>query len=288
MKRKYILLLLLILSHVILTAQSVRMLTTDKELVNSLISTIYQDKKGYIWIGTENGLNRYDGTNIRTYRHEENNKASLQNNAILSLLDDGHGNILIGCNEGLQVYDYGTDKFTSIPVNPKTKTKREWSIRSMFQTPHKDIYLATSGGGVYLLNYKLGHYVTTPLQINYPDYNIQKVIEDKSCNIWILSDNNTITLYNKKSRVTKIIRSSNNTDHIHFSTIFTSEDGTLYAGTIAHGLFIFNRKCNKFQRLPFDIKLPICNIIQYDRNHLLLGTDGAGIKMIDIHSLRMI
>ena len=61
----------LIGSTPVMKAQTGKFYSTDKELSNSLINAVYQDRKGFIWIATENGLNKFDGTRFSIYRHKE-------------------------------------------------------------------------------------------------------------------------------------------------------------------------------------------------------------------------
>lgn len=64
---------LLLLFSLLCNGQSPKLFTTDKELSSSLINQIYQDRNGFIWIATEDGLNRYDGAKFTIYKHEPNN-----------------------------------------------------------------------------------------------------------------------------------------------------------------------------------------------------------------------
>ena len=70
-----------------------------------------QDSYGFLWIGTSDGLNCYDGCGNRVYRNALNNKYSLGNNFVSSLLEEGE-NIWVGTNSGLYIYDRSTDRFS--------------------------------------------------------------------------------------------------------------------------------------------------------------------------------
>ena len=77
-------------------AQTGKFYSTDKELSNSLINAVYQDRKGFIWIATENGLNKFDGTRFSIYRHNATDSTSLKNNYVRTLFEDSRGNFWIG------------------------------------------------------------------------------------------------------------------------------------------------------------------------------------------------
>ncbi|MBV5342681.1 histidine kinase, partial [bacterium] len=77
-------------------------------LSNSSIKAIYQDKLGFMWFGTKDGLNRFDGIEFKTYRFEKNKSNSLYYNDITCIKPDLSGNLWIGTFEGIMVFDTET------------------------------------------------------------------------------------------------------------------------------------------------------------------------------------
>ena len=73
---------------------------------------IHQDRDGYMWFGTRNGLNRYDGYNFYTYKYDAENPASISDNHILCMAEDGDGHLWVGTNNGLNRLDISTNTFT--------------------------------------------------------------------------------------------------------------------------------------------------------------------------------
>lgn len=78
-----------------------RNITVEEGLSQATVETILQDKKGYIWIGTNDGLNRYNGYSFEVFREDKNDKNSIANNYILALEEDKDGNIWVGTIKGL-------------------------------------------------------------------------------------------------------------------------------------------------------------------------------------------
>ena len=74
--------------------------------------TIFKDSKGYMWFGTRDGLNRYDGTQFEIFRYNELNPNSISNNSITAIEEDKNGILWIGTTNGLNSYDSNTNKFT--------------------------------------------------------------------------------------------------------------------------------------------------------------------------------
>ena len=95
-------------------------ITTEDGLSQSAVMVIAQDDRGYIWIGTQEGLNRYDGYEFKVFEHDASDKNSLPDDWVLSLLVDHKGRLWVGTNDGgLSRYDADKDNFVNyqhIPI----------------------------------------------------------------------------------------------------------------------------------------------------------------------------
>ncbi len=118
---------------------------TSEKLSSNLITCICQDKTGYIWIGTEYGLNRYDGYRFTNYLHDANDASSLLSNNITSLFLDNKGNLWVGTGIGLVRYDEATGRFERI-VLPSTGAPR---INDIVQEDDRHLLIGTAGYGLY-------------------------------------------------------------------------------------------------------------------------------------------
>jgi ligand-binding sensor domain-containing protein len=87
-------------------------LTSKEGLFQSSVIAIHQDKLGQIWMGTRDGLNKYDGTKITVYRSEPDNPKTISNNDILAVQEDAEGYLWIGTYNGLNKYNPKTNTFT--------------------------------------------------------------------------------------------------------------------------------------------------------------------------------
>jgi signal transduction histidine kinase/ligand-binding sensor domain-containing protein/DNA-binding response OmpR family regulator len=85
-------------------------------LSSDMVKTILKDKYGYMWFGTEDGLNKYDGNHFTTYRHNEKNRNSIGSNQILALYEDAAGTLWIGTNAGLAMYNRKADSFINFDM----------------------------------------------------------------------------------------------------------------------------------------------------------------------------
>src|SRR5690606_22712749 len=90
----------------------------DKGLSNSSVKCITKDSKGYMWFGTADGLNRYNGYEIRSYRNKLNNIQSLPHNYIYCVTEDKIKNLWIGTGQGVAIYNRNFDSFSRMKFHP--------------------------------------------------------------------------------------------------------------------------------------------------------------------------
>ena len=80
---------------------------------SGLINDVCQDQHGYIWIATENGLNKFDGYRFTTYLHQPDDAATLNSNIVVKLYNDSKGQLWVGTRIGLSCYDESSDRFVN-------------------------------------------------------------------------------------------------------------------------------------------------------------------------------
>jgi len=149
MKRTVILSILLLVMSMTLMAQGGLYFTSDK-LSSTIITSICQDKAGYIWIGTEYGLNRFDGYTFTVYKNNPQDSTSLMFNIVNKVFCDDEGNLWVGTNKGLQRYDYVTDRFLTYHY----PTKMQARVADICQLPDGKVFVGTSGRGLFQVDVK--------------------------------------------------------------------------------------------------------------------------------------
>src|SRR3954469_18866535 len=90
---------------------------THQGLSQNLVFTIVQDKKGFIWFGTDEGLNRFDGHEFKIFRHDPRNKKSIIDNSVHGLSVDHDGILWIGTNNGISRYYPETEIIEQLPID---------------------------------------------------------------------------------------------------------------------------------------------------------------------------
>src|SRR5574344_1466148 len=126
-------------------SQIPRLFTSDR-LSSNLITCICQDKAGYLWIGTEYGLNKFDGYRFTTYLHDDNDSTSVHDNSITTLFVDKHVRLVVGSSQGLSIYDYDKDCFHII----KNKIQPHFSY--FVEKPDGKLLACTAGYGLFTVD----------------------------------------------------------------------------------------------------------------------------------------
>lgn len=148
MKRSLILITgFLLLMVGVCHAQQIRSYGSGK-LSCSLIKNIVQDAYGFVWIGTENGLNKFDGWTFTNYFHDDRDSTSLLNNLVESLLCDSQGNLWVGSGNGLQLYSPYEDSFRSVRFLDGNRP----SVLHLQELHTGEIWAVTAGYGAYSID----------------------------------------------------------------------------------------------------------------------------------------
>ncbi|PIF34423.1 signal transduction histidine kinase [Flavobacterium sp. 9] len=157
-------------SHAQVQDRYFRTISVDKGLSQSSVFAIQQDTLGFIWIGTQDGLNRYDSKGFKVYRPVKNVKTSLQSYYIRSLFTDRKGRLWVGGNQGISVYNYNTDSFTNYQL---PRSIGEWYISSITEDSTNKIWATSITGEVFVLSPKGQNFTT--VKFNASSHEIKKI-----------------------------------------------------------------------------------------------------------------
>lgn len=273
----------LIGSTPVMKAQTGKFYSTDKELSNSLINAVYQDRKGFIWIATENGLNKFDGTRFSIYRHNATDSTSLKNNYVRTLFEDSRGNFWIGCINGLQRYDRATDSFHELFISRKDGRKNP-HITSIIERRNGDLWIATSGQGAISLkkdSTPASFHIETELTDRMGSNYLNVIFEDSRQNLWIATEEKGLYRYSPESKELKSYKAPYHIAGDDVSAICEDAHGQIFVGTLTKGLFrLSSRQEGNFEPVLYQnrMNLNIRTLIIDTRGKLIIGTDGEGVK----------
>lgn len=123
-------------------------ITNELGLSNSAVNTVYQDIRGFMWFGTWDGLNRYDGKNIKTFYPDPFDEHSISNNIIRNILEDKDGNLWIVTERGIDKYSHDLENFQSWFIEYAELSFREQSLQAQIG-PNGNIWVNAYGLGLF-------------------------------------------------------------------------------------------------------------------------------------------
>ena len=133
------------------TFSNIQYITSNEGLSQSEVTCIIQDKKGFIWIGTRGGLNRYDGANIKIYQNEIGNPNSLINNSVEALFEASNGHIWIGTkSNGVSRFIPELDRFEQ--ASTELDSLQEKNVIRIAESSTNTIWLGTINSGLYIFD----------------------------------------------------------------------------------------------------------------------------------------
>ncbi|MBL4745007.1 MAG: response regulator [Flavobacteriaceae bacterium] len=168
------------------TPYSVENLDNTKGLSNSSVNTIFQDSENLLWIGTWDGLNRYDGNNFKIYRPEPNNKERLSNQVILKIEEDHTGLLWVLTMNGINSYDKKTNSFQQFKFKSSNKFTFSENEYNMAISPKGNLFCAVKDWGIGY--YAKGSFLRIGVR-NLPDSAVKKMSFTSDGRLILLFDN---------------------------------------------------------------------------------------------------
>ena len=246
---------IVLLSAVSLKSQEERIhfdrITIKDGLSQSSVNCIFQDSQGFIWIGTQDGLNKFNGYSFEIFRNDPYDSTSLVDNYIRTIIQDDAGIMWIGTDNGLCIYNPSIDRFTSIGI-----AKNEIGNKSVFclaESPGSLIWIGTEHNGLFVYNKKekrFRHFTSKNTRELKSDQ-IRSLIIDSSGLLWIGTWNGGVTTFGKNGFSRPFPDVCKNT-----WTITEDDEGEIWIGT-NNGLVIYNKNNNSLQNYYNN---------EYDRN----------------------
>ena len=175
-----------------------RTLDTKSGLSHSTVNVLLQDCRGFMWMGTKDGLNRYDGLSFRVF-HKEN--SGLGNNSVTALHEDGDGNIWVGTDAGIYIYSPGREDFSyfdKIPSGMDSRINR--SVTCIASDGQGNVWMTADGEGLFCYDKKLDSLKTC---IDYAEESLPNITHfwlDED-GVWIGSYEDNLYLYEEKSGI---------------------------------------------------------------------------------------
>lgn len=257
----------------------------ENGISSNTIHTIFQDSKGYVWIGTSDGLNRFDSYNFCIYRQHTDQSRSIGNNSAHCIFEDSEGRIWIGTEDGVFIYDYQNDTFSAYPLTMGKEIVHNAFVYSIAEDKHSNIWISTLGNGLFKCNLKnkaSSNYLhnkadTTSISSDY----VSKVLVDSEGNVWLAATGNVLNMYEPQRDCFSHIPIVDRRKQVSEKNLFTMcEDsfGNLWLAGWGSGIFKFDRQKRSFYNFLTTERIPLINgrihtIKQFAQGTLLIGSD---------------
>ena len=234
---------------------SFRNIKNEDGLSQSTVETVIQDKKGYIWIGTNDGLNKYNGYDFKVYRHDEKNINSIANNYIIDLQEDNNGNIWVGTADGLSKINTENEKITNYFSSEKKGNLSHNNIGDILVTKENKVIVGTSNGlSLYdEANDKFIHIFSGENDLS--SQLIHTLEKDSNGDIWVGTKLGLNKIDISKNKVYKFYSNKEDKNTISENNIYGlyyDDNGYIWAGTFEQGLNRIDINTNEVTRFKHD------------------------------------
>jgi len=255
---------------------------TNKDgLSNPIIRSIKQDKYGFMWFATEDGVDKFDGYEFKTYRFDNKNPNSLPDNFIYTLYPTKDGGMLVGTNVGgFARYNVATDNFKVYRTNPhNTNALSNNKVLAIMEDHKGNYWVGTDGGGLNFYDMKTDSFTVYQHNLNNPNSilndNVSGVLEDNIGNIWVRTFAGLSKLDPKTGTFTNyVLPGTTENDRMNENMILDNA-GIIWMGWNFQ-LVKFNTGTSELEFAPFKATdrplseiLSVCN---HDKDHLWIST----------------
>jgi len=268
----------------------IRKINSLQGLSHNIINDIEQDEKGFIWIATQDGLNRYDGYQFKVYRFDPKDSTSISDNYIKSIYHDNNNHLWISTRYALNLYNPEYDNFKRFQL----KTGDELDITKI---------AGSAAGGLWISNY-LGSILYFDDKNNafkgfspedLPQTAIMTILEDREGMIWVGSGGEGVRVYNQNEGLNKpnlhLNKRIKKIEKGFIEVLFEDSNSNIWIGT-REGIILYYRKLNEFiqiQRSNSQQELSgniILDIQQDHEGNILIGTQEGGLNILSLKQLK--
>ncbi|MBN1155322.1 response regulator [candidate division KSB1 bacterium] len=275
-------------------------LTPDDGLSQSNVTCILQDSRGFMWFGTFNGLNRYDGYTFELFHYHADDPHSLSHNYVSALYEDHNGYLWIGTSDGLNRYDRRMNRFQSYTREESDSNSiRDNQIETIFEDSKGRLWIGTRNGGLALFRAESESFIhyfhdandNRSLSSNF----IRVIFEDSNGNLWIAHENGALDIFNEQQKEFKhlAINGKKLTD-ARISSIVESPDKHVWIGTQGAGLYRIVYEQGSARQIAHYVYINsnknginsntvLCLMIDRQGN-LWIGTEDNGINILDLET----
>lgn len=266
-------------------------LTAEDGLSESIINAITKDCDGFIWVGTDRGLNRFDGYRFKIFNHATDDSTSLGNDKVNVLFTDSRKRLWVGTsNGGLNLFQQNSQNFIRFVNNPgDSNSLSQNTILSVTEDRDGNIWVGTYAG-LNRFNTASGTFQRMHAHTGKKSIAgdiIYSLMTDHAGRIWAGTENG-ISIINPHGEIINYYADQSGVRLNKVLTMCQTNDYDVWIGTEGNGVVRYNERKNRFQRYELNFTNSSDNgsnvirkIIEDQEGNLLLGTDGAGVIILN-------
>ena len=256
---------------------------SDDGLAQNNVTTILQDTRGFLLIGTGDGLSRYDGYEFKNYTHVVEDSSSLSAGMVTALHQDNDGVLWIGTTNGINKYDFTQDRFVQYRLKEnKISNLNMRTVRSIFQDSRGILWVGTENG--IKIYDKLNNSIEYSQEYNgLLDVPVLALFEDADSTFWVGTENGLYKLDRQRRAFVPAFVDQKQITQFPVYTFFEDKQRNLWVGT-QEGAFRLDRKrkeLKKYSSTSFPNTLSndiVKTIAQDEKGDIWIGTYGGGIN----------
>lgn len=273
-------------------------LGTREGLSHSNTICMLQDSRGFMWFGTRDGLNKYDGYSFTVYKSNIADKNSLSGNIIMDIKEDDDGSLWIATwGGGLSKFDRESEKFIQYKHDQlRVNTISSNLVNSIVIDGDGILWMGTEGGGLDSFDPKNNLFTNYKYDRGNPESlsqdMVKDVFEDSQQNLWVATNGGGLNLFDRKTKTFTSFQYNEKNDRSIGSNevmvVFEDRGHQLWVGTRGGGLNLFDRKSRDFLRFKRNqhnknslVNDVIITLGEDDQGNLWIGTENGGLDIYD-------
>lgn len=275
-----------------------RHINLEQGLSNSTIEAIFQDSRGFLWFGTRDGLNRYDGYEMRVFRADPQDSTTLSDGFIRQIVEDQNQKLWIATTNGLNCLAPSTNRFRRYfnqPSNPASLSHN--AVSAVYGDKKGNLWVGTAGGGLNRLNRKENNFTrfTKDGKAGSLGNNmVNCLLEDRKGNFWIGTDGG-LYLMNRENRTFYLFYNNTATgqaaENNKVRCLQEDLQGNIWIGTGSNGLFRFHPQQKTFEQFLHSDTDPaslssnmVLSLMTDSKGNLWVGTINGGLNQFKLQT----
>jgi PAS domain S-box-containing protein len=260
-------------------------------LSQSTVQAIVQDHIGFLWFGTDEGLNRYDGYGFVVFKHDPQNPRSILDSVVSALFEDSRHRLWVGTEHGLCSFDRRTETFTAVNAIRDR-------VSEIIETKDGTVWVAAVSGGLFLLRPGAEAFVSYQPDPQNPDslgsFQVGSLLQDRHGQLWIGTRTAGLERMEQSGAFARFIHYRHRADDAaslsHDEVWGLAEDklGQLWVATYGGGVNVLDPQTGAFRHYrhraddPASLPTDLVTAVFADRDgQMWIGTDGAGLLRYD-------